>query len=248
MPAYYHAALTAFEREDATSILGTLAQANAQARFPLTPLAMEAWRAQLPILSSAVSYLLQTVPQSRTWSILLEYPIPIVGKRIDAVLLAGNLIIVLETKTGESLTSAARQVDDYALNLACFHERSTGKTIVPVVVSDASVSANTAKTPYDSLIEECRFSSSRDLGNVLREICDQHVQLDSANIDLHEWNQGRFRPIPPIIDAAVALYSEMDVFEIGHACAARDDLENTTNALINIVLEAQAQHERLPDS
>jgi hypothetical protein len=45
---------------------------------------------------------------------------PIVGKRIDAVLLAHNFIMVIETKTAASPTSAAGQVDDYALNLACF--------------------------------------------------------------------------------------------------------------------------------
>jgi DUF2075 family protein len=210
----------------------------------LTFLAMEAWQAQLPVLTSAMAYLLQTLPDSKDWNILLEYPIPIVGKRIDAVLLAGNLIVVLETKTGTSPTSAARQADDYALNLACFHEYSSDKTIVPVVVSDALVATNTVKTAYDSLIEECRYSSNQDLGTVIKEICDQYVRPNSAGVDPYEWDHGRFRPIPPIIEAAVALYSEMDVFEIGHACAAREDLEKTTNALIGIVLEARARRKK----
>jgi len=87
---------------------------------PLTPQAIEAWHAQLPFLTTGIAELLSALPKAKDWGILLEYPIPIVGKRIDAVLLAHNFIIVIETKTGASLTSAARQVDDYALNLGAF--------------------------------------------------------------------------------------------------------------------------------
>lgn len=245
MPAYYQAALATFTSDDAASVLWKLTQANAQAQFPLTPEAMEAWRAQLPILTTAANHLLKVFPNSQQWGILLEYPIPIVGKRIDAVLLVGDLIIVLETKTGVAPTSAARQVDDYALNLACFHEHSERKIIVPVVVSNAPVVRNTVSTEFDMLIEQCRFSSAQNLGEALETICTQYAQPNNKQADLEEWNRGRFKPIPPIIEAAVALYSEMDVFEIGHACAAREDLDKTTNALIATVLEAQAQHKKV---
>ncbi len=170
-------------------------------------------------------HLLARFPDAHNWSILLEYPIPVVGKRIDAVLLANNLIIVIEAKTGASPTSAARQVDDYALNLACFHEYSKGRTIIPIVVADAPVASNTCNTMFDSLIERCRFSPTADLGAVLESACVQHFQGGEVRIDAEQWDQSRFRPIPPIIDAAVALYSEMNVFEIGHSCAAREDLE-----------------------
>jgi hypothetical protein len=37
----------------------------------------------------------------------------------------------------------------------------------------------------------------------------------------------------------------MDVFEIGHACAAREDLEKTTNALVQIVLHARAHAQKI---
>lgn len=239
MPAYYHATLAEFYREDPSAILGKLAQANAAARFPLTPQAMEAWNIQLPFLTSGLSSLVRTFPDAGQWEILLEYPIPIVGKRIDAVVLAHNIIIVIETKTGASPNSAARQVDDYALNLACFHEYSKFKTIVPLVVSDSRALPNKAMTDFDTLIEPCRFASTSDLGCMLSSICDTYLQKTETPISGVDWNRGRFKPIPPIIEAAVALYSGMDVFEIGHACAAREDLERTTNALVQLVLESR---------
>jgi hypothetical protein len=245
MPAYYQASLKAFVDENPASILWRLTEENAAARFPLTPEAIEAWNAQLPLLIGGIRRLLRTRPEARNWAILLEYPIPMVGKRIDAVLLAGNLIVVIEMKTGASPTSAARQVDDYALNLACFHECCRHRKIVPLAVADGPAGRGGPRTQFDDLVERCRFAKSNELGQVLEDLCGQYVSETEAPIDAHDWNGGRFRPIPPIVDAAVALYSGMDVFEIGHACAARDDLERTTNALVEIVLGAQSSGEKV---
>jgi len=239
MPAYYQGPLRVFVDESPPTILWKLAQANAAARFPLTPQAIEAWNTQLPFLTSGISELLHLRPGAKDWGVLLEYPIPIIGKRIDAVLIAHDVIIVIETKTGASPTSAIRQVDDYALNLACFHEYSEHKTIVPLVVADSPASSNSARTEFDTLIEQCRVTSTSHLGRALTMICREYVQEHKAPIKIEDWNLGRFKPIPPIIDAAVALYSGMDVFEIGHACAARKDLETTTYALVQIVLDAR---------
>jgi len=152
---------------------------------------------------------------------------------------------VIETKTGTSPTSAARQVDDYALNLACFHEYSATRKIVPLVVADAPVAASSTRSEFDSLIEKCRFASTSDLGTVLDNICQQYASAGDLVIDYEMWNQGRFRPIPPIIDAAVALYSGMDVFEIGHACASREVLKETTDTLVRKVLDARARMQKI---
>jgi hypothetical protein len=213
-PAYYQSGLGEFVSENPSAILWKLAQANAAARFPLTQQAIEAWHAQLPPLTAGISHLLRAYPEAHDWGILLEYPIPIIGKRIDAVLLARNLIVVIETKTGESSTSAARQVDDYALNLACFHEYSRHGPVVPLVVSNSHVSPNSVRTEFDSLIEPCRFASTSDLGQVLETLSREFINEHEPPILVSEWNLGRFKPIPPIIDAAIALHSGMNVFEL----------------------------------
>ena len=61
----------------------------------------------------------------------------------------------------------------------------------------------------------------------------------SLPCDARSWDEAQFKPIPPIIDAAVALYSNMNVFEIGHSCAARKDLLRTTERNVQIVSEAR---------
>jgi hypothetical protein len=238
MPAYYRARLPEFACAPQSEIEAKLAEENARATFPLHPEALFAWKFQLPQLQNAVVWLLKGVPSSQSWSILLEYPIPRVGKRIDAVLLAGEVVVVIEAKTGVAPTSAVRQVDDYALNLACFHEGSASRPIVPLVVTNAPVATRREKTIFDSLIEPCMFATFAEIGPTIQEIVDGHAR-GHVQVDPRAWDEARFKPIPPIIDAAVALYSNMNVFEIGHSCAAREDLLQTTNRLVEIVSAAR---------
>ncbi len=129
-------------------------------------------------------------------------------------------------------------MDDYSLNLACFHECSRNQVIVPVVVSNSVTARRVPYTQFDSLIKLCRFCSMSELGSVLASI-HQEFNQNSTQIDAATWDEARFRPIPPIIDAAVALYSDMNVFEIGHACAAQEDLDRTTETLVQQVLHAK---------
>ncbi len=245
MPAYYSRSLHGFLADSTSSIIGELAQANSEARFPLSPEAIDAWHDQIPSLSSALRALTERYPSAGDWRLLLEYPIPMVGKRIDAVLLAHNVIIVVETKTGDSRTSAVRQVEDYALNLACFHEGSTGKTIVPVVITSGLASSQREVTAFDHLIEPSRVYNVIDAASGLLTTCKEHVNLKREPIDSIAWDKARFSPVPPIIEAAVALYSDMNVFEIGHSCSAREDLDITTEIIVRAAEEAQAKSEKV---
>src|SRR5262245_48273919 len=106
MPAYYRAPLEKFINESELSIIGTLALANQEARFQLSPEAVEAWELQLSPLVLGCRHMISELPNAAKFEILLEYPIPRLGKRIDAVLLMHNVIVVIETKTGLSATTA----------------------------------------------------------------------------------------------------------------------------------------------
>jgi Uncharacterized conserved protein (DUF2075) len=245
MPAYYSRSLSDFLSDSTSLIIGELAQANSAARFPLSPEAIDAWRDQLPPLTSVVRALTEKFPSARDWQILLEYPIPMVGRRIDAVILAHDVIVVIETKTGNSRTAAVRQVEDYALNLACFHEASAGLVIVPIVITAGVAAYQREVTAFDRLIESCHVYNIADAPKGLIETCHEHINTKSALIDAVVWDNGRFKPVPPIIDAAVALYSDMNVFEIGHSCSAREDLDITTETIVHAVENARSNSEKV---
>jgi hypothetical protein len=235
MPAYYRSSIREFLQTPASEIFARLAAENASQRFALTPEAIDAWNLQLPFLSTGMLKLSEEIPDAGAWPILLEYPIPQIGKRIDAIILAHNAVLVIETKTGYAANSARRQVEDYALALACFHEASANKKIVPLVVSDAPTTIASEVSGFEKLIRPCILSSTAELGPTLVKVCAVVLDRDSPAIDGDRFDEARFRPIPPIIDAAVKLYAGMDVFEIGHAAAAQEDLGKTTNALLDVI-------------
>jgi hypothetical protein len=59
------------------------------------------------------------------------------GKRADAIFLAGRIVFVLEYKVGASeyWRHAADQALDYALDLKNFHFGSHDRTIVPILIA-----------------------------------------------------------------------------------------------------------------
>ena len=189
MPAYYCAPLRRFVQESVSSILGDLAVANGSAKFQLAPEAVEAWRLQLPTLMNGCAELMASVPRAADYELLLEYPIPRVGKRIDAVLLMNDVIVAIETKTGYAPTAAERQVDDYAIYLACFHEPSAKRTIVPLVISDGRIASGGVRPFADELIRPCRIAATKDVGQALVSIEHENCRPDVEPINADAWDK-----------------------------------------------------------
>lgn len=79
----------------------------------------DAWIVQLKVLKESLA--------GRTnGSIYLEYVIPRLGRRIDAVVLLHAVVFVIEFKVGEAAfpRHALDQVIDYPLDLKHFHQAS----------------------------------------------------------------------------------------------------------------------------
>ena len=125
--AYYSAHVSIFLRDDAERILGVLTSKHHHA---LEEQQRFAWLQQISILKHSLA----DRPGGR---IFLEFYIPRMGKRADAVLVVGNIVFVIEFKVGAAshASSAFDQVEDYALDLKNFHEGSHIVPIVPVLVS-----------------------------------------------------------------------------------------------------------------
>src|SRR4029079_10424850 len=88
----------------------------------------DAWRKQIEYLKSVL--------KGHEGRIYFEYSIPRMGRRIDNVVLIGDVIFVLEFKVGESefLPHNIEQVWDYALDLKNFHETSQASVVAPILV------------------------------------------------------------------------------------------------------------------
>ena len=125
--AYYNAPVSYFLNDNAERILGVLTTEHHHA---LEEQQRWAWLKQISVLKAALSSRLNG-------RLFLEFYIPRMGKRADAVLLSENIVFVVEFKAGasEHASSAFDQVEDYALDLKNFHEGSHTVPIVPVLVS-----------------------------------------------------------------------------------------------------------------
>ena len=105
--AYYSDTIHNFLSTSFNEVLGKLTLSN---DFSLEQTQRDAWLEEIEILSKALS--------PYQGSVYFEYSIPRMGKRIDAVVLIGHVIFVLEFKSGEKefLSHAIDQVWDYALD------------------------------------------------------------------------------------------------------------------------------------
>ncbi len=172
--------------------------------------------------------------------LFLEYVVPRLGSRIDAVVIAGPAVLVLEFKVGEREYRRAdiNQVWDYALDLKNFHQASHSAPIVPILVAtDApTADANLTKPFADGVYEPVRTNTDG-----LRRVIEQAArQLQGESIDAEAWGRAQYQPTPTIIQAAQALYSQHSVDAIARNDAGARNLARTSRSIEHLIDDARA--------
>src|SRR5688572_6260559 len=111
--AYYGADTADFLATTPEAILGRVVE---KSRFDIELAQRNAWLDQIEIL--------KTTLRGVDGTIFLEFVVPRLGSRIDAVLVAGPIVFVMEFKVGADrfVRDDFNQVWDYALDLKNFHE------------------------------------------------------------------------------------------------------------------------------
>jgi hypothetical protein len=172
--------------------------------------------------------------------LLLEFDIPRMSRRVDAVLLLGHVVFVIEFKVGATKFLAADldQVVDYALDLKNFHEPSHHVPLVPLLVATEAPAAHlcvATSAAADGLYEPIRCNAET-LAHTLQQVL---AFAEGDRIDPQEWVTGRYRPTPTIVEAAMALYARHSVADI-----SRNDAANLgeTSGFVNEVIRKARQH------
>lgn len=224
MSAYYSASVAAFLLDDDDRVLGALARGHG---LTLEPLQKQAWLQQISILRTSL--------RGVDGYLYLEFQVPRLGTRVDAVLLAAGAVFPIEFKCGEKTYRQADryQAWDYALDLKNFHSASHKAPIYPVLVAtDAPRSDATWGPPHEDGVRPPRNSSAADLGRILR---DGLIATSGEPIDGEAWGVAAYRPTPTIIEAARALYAKHSVEDIARHDAGAKNLSVTTTAVNNVV-------------
>ena len=239
MPAWWSVNLADFLAREPEQIVGGLATRLVEAHSINRDTQVRAWRAQIELLRGALTGL----PPS--WHLLLEYPLLRLGRQIDAVLLTGHAVLVLEFKVGAtSFTNTDRQqVEDYALDLFDFHSESRAYPIVPILVAtDATPRA--INWPLLLNVTQVLDASAITLPGLLHDIAHRTPAAEHV-LDPAAWEAAPYRPVPTIVEAATMLYTRHGVAEIAEARADVGNLTRTTNAIRAAINQATAtgQHE-----
>jgi len=225
--AYYHAAIPSFLMDDPERILGLLA---AEHHHSLEQQQRWAWTEQISILKNSLIH----QPEGH---LFLEFYIPRMGKRADALLILSNVVFIVEFKAGASEynSSAFDQVVDYALDLKNFHEGSHKVPLVPVLVSTNASSRPTSGLVFgEDLVAHPIGTNASDLGSLLEGLPDSFPA-----IDLEDWMAKGYRPTPTIIEAAQVLYQTHTVADISRRDAGAKNLRETTASVSHAINSAR---------
>jgi hypothetical protein len=205
-----------------------LAQLVKNSSYTILQSQRDAWLSQMSILRPAV--------KEQRGALFLEFAIPRMGKRIDAILLISGILIVLEFKIGsrEVLRADIDQLYDYATDLKYFHEASHKLPLVPILVpSDTEISES--KLFSVSRIEglyQVLVSNGKNLPSLIQSILDC---IKTEPVESKEWYSSRYLPTPTIIEAARALYAGHGVADISRSEAGAMNLKETSDRIERII-------------
>lgn len=232
--AWYGASVSDFLKSHPDTVLGRL---TASCDFALIPTQRDAWMAQIEFLRSHITGL--------SGSLFLEFNIPRMGRRIDAVLLIGPVVFAIEFKVGEKTfdRAAVDQVWDYALDLKNFHEASHNVSIVPILIATEAVESGPVKLEADA---DKVYRPISVTASSFRTALNLALQRITGSIlDDQKWSRAPYHPTPTIVEAARALYAQHSVEAIARFDAGAQNLHVTSRRIEDLVDEAKEKGRKL---
>jgi hypothetical protein len=224
VPAPYWAPVASFLAEPPDAILGRLARGSAGS---IEGEQQNAWEQAIPILKTALAPVAGTV--------FLEFEVPRLGSRIDAVWLAGSAVFPIEFKCGATgyLRSDLDQAWDYALDLKNFHRGSRDAAILPILVAThAAWSDTTWPPPHADGVRPPFRCNAEGLGRALEL---GRSLAAGPPLDASAWASSRYEPTPTIIEAARALYAHHSVEAISRHDAGARNLGVTSRSVEQVI-------------
>ncbi len=226
--AWYSASIPDFLQANSDTVVGQLAT---NSDFSVLTEQRDAWLIQIQLLKECLGGL--------TGSLFLEFSIPRVGRRVDAVLLSGPIVFAVEFKVGDTGfgASGVDQVWDYSLDLKNFHEASHAAPIVPILIATGA-STSPALELYadaDKVYRPLRVDPA-----TFRTAIDLLLQREQGEeIDPELWACAPYRPTPTIIEAARLLYARHSVEAIARHDAGAYNLRITSRRIEQLINEAR---------
>lgn len=232
--AYYGSDVAAFLAVSPEEVVGRLALADTHGTLEATQ--RQAWEEEIHILRDALAGL--------SGVLFLEFDVPRLGSRIDAALVTGPAVFVIEFKCGEKrfTTDAYNQSWDYALDLKNFHQASHDAPICPLLVATAATGGDDRWAPAHA--DGVRPPRRTTPTGLRRAVDEALVSVTGPPLDGAAWGRAKYQPTPTIIEAARALYSRHTVDAITRNDAGAKNLQVTSGTVEQIIENARATREK----
>lgn len=232
--AWYGSPVAGFLASSSNEILGELTR---NSEFSVDETQKEAWLEEIEFLKKHLVGV--------SGALYLEFNIPRMGSRVDAVLLIGATVFVIEFKVGQKTfdRSAIDQVWDYALDLKNFHEGSHSVALVPMLVATEATESGSLSpvADKDGVYRPLRVSPSGFRGaidSILGSVAGAQVAAAS-------WEQAPYKPTPTIVEAARVLYAQHKVKAISCFDAGKQNLGKTTGRIEAIIEDAKTNKRKV---
>ena len=231
--AYFSSPIDEFVAADAQFVLGVLAAAHAH---DLEIDQRQAWEQEIATLKTALEGLPGTI--------FLEFEVPRLGSRIDAVVVTGALVFPIEFKCGERQFRLAdyNQAWDYALDLKNFHAGSGDAPVLPILVAtDAEIADPDWQPAYPDHVRPPYRCGARHIREAIERGLDNNFGLA---IDGQAWGAAPYRPTPTIIEAARSLFSRHSVEAISRSDAGAKNLRETSVGVEEIIERSRTNRQK----
>ena len=235
--SYFSKSIQEFHEKANESILFELVQASEGSS--LLESQKMAWEVQISLLK-------KQLPKALSGRVIFEYTIPRVGKRVDVLLVLSNAIFVIEFKVnaGSFFGADKDQTIDYALDLKNFHETSHSCLLVPILVATNAPEQTFELSVNEDNVSNILLSNGQNLTEIIKKTTYSYSAATTP-IDVLDWEHGRYKPTPTIIEAARALYEGHSVHEISRSEAGAQNLSLTSNYVSELTSRAQKNDEKI---
>ena len=239
MSSWYRRSRPEFTEEGPDRVVSALHEAAARDGWVIDPDQDTEWRASIDLLRAALA-----LPSCAfIEGVLLEYDFRRRGIRIDCILVAKGLLLVLEFKRSAVTAADRDQVMNYCVNLIEFHEltQTALPTLVPVLVSRKSTSLEAPSARrhplWPQLLDEPITLGGQHLAAGLGSLT---ALAASTRLSWEAWDVSAFAPSSTIVDAALSLYGNHDVSAMRSHRAEKEDIDACLVSVLEEIERATA--------
>lgn len=189
-----------------------------------------AWRNSIQLLRTCARKLIAALPSTASWSLILEYELPLEARRADVVLLANGSVMVIEFKGKSEFSDGdIDQTHAYARDLRCYHQACHARSVHAILVPTRALGLMTEMRGIavcgPQALPERLLSLAATAGQTLS--LTQFLVADA------------YRPLPTLVAAARELFRTGSLRRVNRAAAVTDP---AVEVIIAIARDAAITH------